>query len=244
MLRLLLLACLAVPASLFAEGGLPSQPYIYVEGKSEIERMADMVTLRFDLVARNADQVKANQEVQAKAGKVLGLLDERKIARGDVIAEDLRSEPQYEEDEASSSRRGKIIGYSVTRSFEVKVRDVTTFPRLVDDLLALGTVEFSGIDGGLSNQKEMQDDASQKALDDARTRAEKTLASVGMKIDSVFAVSPVPFPEIRQKMLGGHQSYGSATTERVVVPDPMQYRLAPVTVAQSIHLIYLISAAK
>jgi hypothetical protein len=30
---------------------------------------ADLVTLRFDLVARNADQAKANQEVQGKPSK-------------------------------------------------------------------------------------------------------------------------------------------------------------------------------
>ena len=243
MKRLLLLACLGLPVSLLAEGGLPNQPYIYVEGKSEIERMADMVTLQFHLVARNPDQTKANQEVQAKAGQILTLLNERKIAQGDVIAEDLKSEPQYE-DEERGSRQGKIIGYSVTRSFEVKVRDVDTFPKLVDELIALGGVEFSAIDGGLSKEKELNDDASQKALADARTRAEKTLATVGMKIDSVFAVSPVPFPEIQKAMLGGNHDYGSATTERVVVPDPMRYRLAPVSVTQSVHLIYLISPVK
>jgi len=244
MKRLLLLACVALPVSLFGDGGLPNQPYIYVEGKSEIERIADMVTLRFDLVARNPDQTKANQEVQAKAGQILALLNERKIAQGDVIAEDLKSEPQYEDEENSSNRRGKIIGYSVTRSFEVKVRDVATFPKLVDELIALGGVEFSAIDGGLSKEKELNDDASQKALADARSRAEKTLAIVGMKIDSVFAVSPVPFPEIQKAMLGGNHDYGSATTERVVVPDPMRYRLAPVSVTQSVHLIYLISPVK
>ena len=206
--------------------------------------MADMVTLRFDVVARNPDQPKANQEVQAKASRILSLLNERKIAEKDVVAEDLRSEPQYEDEELSSSRRGKIIGYIVTRSFEIKVRDVTIFPNLVDELLALGGVQFTAIDGGLSKEKELHDDASEKALIDARTRAEKTLAAAGMKIDSVFAVSPVPFPEIRHKVLGTQHPYGSATTERVVVPDPMRYRLAPVSVIQSVHLIYLISPAK
>ena len=122
-MKLLLVACLAIPVTLLADGGLPTQPYIYVEGKAEIEKPADMVTLRFDVVARNADQAKANHEVQAKAAKILGMLDERKIAQNDVIAEDLESEPQYENDEASYEKRGKIIGYSVKRSFHAKPRN-------------------------------------------------------------------------------------------------------------------------
>jgi hypothetical protein len=53
-IKLLLFVLLILPGVLFAQGGLPNQPYIYVEGKAEIEKPADMVTLRFDLVTRNA----------------------------------------------------------------------------------------------------------------------------------------------------------------------------------------------
>lgn len=241
MKRLLLLACLGLPVSLLAEGGLPSQPYIYVEGKAEIEKPADMVTLRFDLVARNADQSKANQEVQAKAAKILALLDERKIAQDDVIAADLKSEPQYDDDE----KRSKIVAYGVTRSFQVKIRDITVFPKLVDEFLGIGGVEFSSITSGLSNEKEMQNDVWQAALTDARERAEKTLKPIGMKIDSIFGVSPVAFPEIRQKMFGAGElvtaSYAAQGPGERQLP---QYRLAPVTISQSVHLIYLISPVK
>src|SRR2546430_2130077 len=87
-MKTLLFVLLMLPGILLADGGLPDQPYIYVEGKAEIEKPADIVTLRFDLVTRNADQAKANQEVQAKASKVLALIDSKKIAADDVIAQD------------------------------------------------------------------------------------------------------------------------------------------------------------
>ena len=64
-----------------------------------------------------------------------------------------------------------------------------------------------------------------------------------MKIDSVFAVSPVAFPEIHLRIFGSAETIGvrGAEVERVMVP---QYRVAPVTVSQSVHVIYLISPAK
>ncbi len=68
-MKRLLFACLALPLSVFAQGGLPNQPYIYVVGTAETEKPADMVTLGFDLVGRNADLVKANQEVSSESGK-------------------------------------------------------------------------------------------------------------------------------------------------------------------------------
>jgi uncharacterized protein len=248
MKKLVLLALASFPLSVLAQGGLPDKPYIYVEGKAEIEKPADMVTLRFDLVARNPDQPKANQEVQAKANKVFALLKERKIAENDMIAADIRSEPLYSNEEESKRNQIKVVGYKVTRSFAVRVRDITAFAKLVDDLLAFGGTEFSGIDAGLSKEKEISEEIFEKSLSNAGEQAEKTLNKLGMKRDSIFAVSPVSFPDIQSKI------FGSSNTERVIVTgsyiptggnlERSEYRLAPVKVSQSIHVIYLISPAK
>ena len=138
---------------------------------------------------------------------------------------------------------------AVTRSFSVKVRDVTLFARLVDDVLGIGGTEFSGVDPGLSKEKEVRDEIFDKAVANAREQADKTLKAMGMKIDSLFAISPVSFSEIRTRMFG--TDYSEATTERVIVTGSYignnaqsEYRLAPVTVNQSIHVIYLISPLK
>jgi hypothetical protein len=135
----------------------------------------------------------------------------------------------------------------VTRSFTVKVRDVAAFAKLVDELLAIGGTEFSGIETGLIKEKEVRDEIFEKTLANARERAEKTLKTMGMKIDGVFGVSPVAFPEIRSRI------FGQDGAERVIVTgsyissggmDSSVYRLAPVSVSQSVHVIYLISPAK
>jgi len=242
MKHFLFLLVLSLPISVLAEGGLPNQPYIYVEGKAEIQKPADMVALRFNLVVTNLDEAKANQQIQGKAGKTFAILDAGKIAQNDVIAENLRSEEQYGESE-DVRNRSKFIGFKLTRSFSVKVRDVRTFAKLVDEILALGGVEFSEIDAQLSNEKEIRDQVWDKALADARDRAEKTAKAAGMKIDSLFAVSPVAFTEIERDILGPERYY-AAETGPAKMPNPSQYRLGPVTVSQSVHVIYLISPVK
>jgi uncharacterized protein YggE len=252
MKKLAFLACVISPLSVFAQGGLPDKPYIYVEGKAEIEKPAEMVTLRFDVVARNADQAKANQEVQTKANKIFGLLNEKKIAETDVVASDLKSEPQFQKNDEYNSKRGKIVGYAVTRTFVVKVRDVHAFATLVDELVGISGVEFSGVEAGLTNEKEVRNELFEKALSDARQQAEKTVKPLDMKIDTVFAVSPVAFPQIRSRIFGSDTS--EATTERVIVTGSYiptggervvsEYRLAPISITQSIHVIYLMSPAK
>jgi hypothetical protein len=77
------------------------------------------------------------------------------------------------------------------------------------------------------------------------TRSRKNPKPMGMKIDSVFAVSSSDFGEIRGEFV--------ESGERVVVtgmniptpPDePSQYRLEMVTIESTAHVIYLISPAK
>lgn len=241
--RLFFLSLVLFPISAFAQGGLPDKPYIYIEGRAEIQKPADIAILTFDLVVRAADQPKANEQLQSTANKIFALLKERKIRENDIVAENLTSEPEFEQEETYPRRRGKLIDYRLTRAFRVKVRDVTSFPKLVNDLLAMGGVEFSNIEGGLSNEKDVQNQIWEKALANARERAEKTLKAMQMKIDSVFAVSPVTFPEIQRRIFKFEGEPGVAEAERMIEPA-LQYRLAPVTVSQSVHVIYLISPAK
>jgi len=119
---------LLVPILVFAEGGLPDRPYIYVDGKAEIEKPADIMIVRFDIVGRAPQQPKANEDVQTKANKIFGLLKDRKIGDNDVIAEDIRSQPEFQKGDEYSDNPGKIIGYKVSRMFQIKLRDVAAFP--------------------------------------------------------------------------------------------------------------------
>jgi uncharacterized protein YggE len=246
MRRFVLVCLLLAPISVLANGGLPDKPYIYVKGMAGDEKSPDIVILRFDLVARAPDQPKANADVQARSTKVFSLLRERKVSDNDIVAEQIRSEADFEQAERYP-RRGKLIGYVVTRQFSVKLRDVGAFPKLVDDLIAVANAEFTGIEGLFSKEKEIAKQLWDKAIADAREQAKRTAKELDMKVDSVFAVSPVTIPEIQSTMF-------PRTDERTVVTAsdiPSQqdrvaseYRLAPVGFSQSVHVIYLISPVR
>ena len=244
---LFLVVVLSFPISLLADGGLPDRPYIYVKGIADDSKPADTVVLRFDLVARAPEQPKANADVQSRSNKVFDLLRRRKISNSDIVAEQITSETDFEQTD-TYPRRGKFVGYVVTRNFAVKLRDVGAFPKLVDDLIATANVQFTGIEGLFSKEKEITKQLWAQAIADAQGQAEQTAKKLGMKIDSVFAISPVPIPEIQSTM------FPTATEERTIVTAsniPTQedrvsseYRLRPVEFSQSVHMIYLISPAK
>ncbi len=244
-----LFSLLALPTLVFAQSGLPAQPFIYVEGKAEVSVPAEVVTLSFELSALARDQVEANKVVQAQAKEVLALLDRHKIPQKDVIASDLRSTPEYETGEAVGEGRGKLVGYRVTRPFKVKVTELKIFSGLVDELFALRVEQFTSIEEEVADPQALEGQAWDKAIAKARALADKTLKPAGMKADSIWAISPVAFPDISQKVFGdrensmlpGNAAYMVADRAKV---EPSQYRLARVTVTQRVHIIYLISPSK
>ncbi len=67
-----------------------------------------------------------------------------------MVALDLKSEPQYEREHENDpqSKGGKVIGYSVKRSFSAKVREIPIFPKLVDDLLAILAIQMTRVPAG------------------------------------------------------------------------------------------------
>jgi uncharacterized protein YggE len=235
------------PLFAWAEAGLPTQPYIYVEGRAEVEKPADMVTLQFVLSFVNLDLAAANKLTQAQANKVFALLKDSGVPDADVIASDLEAEEEREEPEGGSSKRGKFLGHRVKRSFIVKVRDLKLFPKLIEDIFALKIYEFSSIREGISNEKELRDQVWEKAVANARERAEKTVKAAGAKLGAVYALSPIAFPEIVLNIFGASRPYD---TMKSAIPaanrqlEPSQYRLAPVGVSQHVHAIYLIEPAK
>jgi uncharacterized protein YggE len=119
-MRLFLFAVFScLPLCVFAEGGLPNRPYIYIAGYAEAEKPADTATFTFDVVKSEADQSKANAEVQASAAKVFALLKEHKVGANDVIAQSVASEPEIEHREADPNYR-KVIGYTLGEPLKLR----------------------------------------------------------------------------------------------------------------------------
>src|SRR5215831_9554489 len=92
-----------------ANAGLPDKPYIYVRGSAESKKAPDIVTVNFDLVGRAPERAKANDDVQSRAAKVFDMLGKLNIGKDDTIADDFRTEEEFEESESGARKSQKVI---------------------------------------------------------------------------------------------------------------------------------------
>lgn len=242
-MKKLFLLFLALPALAFAQAGLPSSPYLYVVGTGETSAPADQVEVSFSLSATETDPAKAKQIVGAQSENVFKLIESLKIAEKDFSAFALSSTPQYNYDRSGNDTAPRLIGYQVTRSFNLTLRDLTQYATLMDGLFALKIVQIGNASPSSTKSAELKEVASRQALEKARAQAEVTAKSTGMRIKGVYAVSPVAFPEILPGIFGGVHS-GSGMRQFAMAKDSggNTYVFPPVETSSTLHVIYLIEA--
>lgn len=241
---LLLVSCLWTAAA-FADG-LPTSPYIYVQGFAESRVAPDTLTLTFSAQATDKDQVTAKAAVSAKSTAVFKLFKQLGIADEAVAALDLSVAENYD---YNSSKR-VFTGYTVTRNFKVQLTDFALYPKLVDGLVEL---RLESINSAQPTYSKMTADAAKlkkAALAEARQQADEIAAGLGARVTSVFAVSPIAFGEIPEAIFGGDNGNGPIALSAFSVANKRggqaedKYVFEKLTFSQRLHVIFLIEPAK
>jgi uncharacterized protein YggE len=244
MKKLLLILLLAGAASAFADG-LPTTPYLYVQGFAEERLAPDTLTLSFSVNATDKDQVAAKATVSGKSAAVFALFKKLAIADDAVAAHEISVNENYE----YPSGKRVFNGYTVTRNFTVRLTDFATYPKLVDDLIALRIDSLSGAQPSLSKAAEIATRLKKAALAQARQQADDLAAGMNAKITGVFAASPIAFGEIPQAIFGGSGGGGPQPMSAFAVRaqdagGEDKYVFEKLTPSERLHVIFLIEPQK
>lgn len=239
---LLLLSSLLV-ATAFA-GGLPTTPYIYVQGAAEERVDPDQLTLNFNIIATDKDQVQAKTLVTGKSASVFKLLEQLAITDEAIVAQAISVTENYE----FSSGKREFNGYTVTRAFTVRLKDLALYPRLVNELVALRIESIDNAQPGYSKRDEGSVRLKKAALAQARQEAQEIASSMGAHITGVFAVSPIAFGEIPHAIFGGAGGGPLARTYNYAMAEGKnsagdKYVFDQLTLSERLHVIFLIEPA-
>lgn len=238
MKSLLCSVLLLCTGSLFASG-LPTTPYVYVQGSAEEQVAPDTFRLGFGIRVTDKDQAKAKAAVAAKSAAVFKLLADLGIRDDAITAANLDVREQHEYDS------GKHIsqGYIVSRSYSVVLKDLALYPKLLDGLVDLRIDAIDSVIPSSSQAQAISAKLKQAALAQARQQAEQLAAAANAHITGVFAISPIAFGEIPQAILGGagdmvRLEAFSVRAAKGGAPD--RYVFQNLTLTERLHAIFLI----
>jgi uncharacterized protein YggE len=120
----------------------------------------------------------------------------------DMQTSRLSLQPQYAPNRSGPS---PVVGYRASNRVTVRLRDVTKVAGIIDVLVGAGANELGGINFMVSQASKLLDEAREKAVADARRKAEIYAKAAGVTLGEPLSISEEggAAPVFRSKMVGG-----------------------------------------
>jgi len=169
---------------------------ISVTGEATVSVPPDLAEINGGVTSEAKTAREASEANNAAMGKVLQALKGAGIEEKDIQTARLSLQPQSAPNRSGPSA---IAGYRASNRVTIRVRDVTKVASVIDTLVGAGANEIGGINFVVSQASKLLDEARERAVADARRKAEIYAKAAGVTLGAPLSISeegnsaPVPY---------------------------------------------------
>ncbi len=192
------LAGVGAPQLIRAESTDPKPGTISVAGTGTVTTEPDTATTTFGVITQGATAKEAMSRNSQEMAKVIEALKRAGIASKDLQTQYVSLDPRYD------NQGREIRGYNATNSVSVTVRDLAQVGSVIDSAIAAGANNLSGPSLSREDRDKLYNDALEKAVADAKEKADVLARAAGV------AVGPVQSVSENQQGVGGPMPMGYA----------------------------------
>jgi uncharacterized protein YggE len=169
-----------------------------IAGNAEVHAVPDAALFSTGVVTESETAAAALKANSAALSKVLDAIRSFGVEAKDLQTSGLSLEARYYRPEKpSATDRPRIIGYTAANQITVRVRDLVKLGDLLDKVAVAGANRIDGIAFVVSNQEGLLDEARQKAVADARSKADLYARAAGFALGKVMSLSEETGPSPR-----------------------------------------------
>jgi uncharacterized protein YggE len=161
-------------------------PAISVSGEATVSVAPDQAQIDAGVSSEAKTAREASEANNAAMGKVLLALKGAGIEEKDYQTARLSLQPQYAQNRTGPSA---VTGYRASNRVSIKLRDVTKVANVIDTLVGAGANEIGGIHFVVSQASKLLDEARDKAVADARRKAEIYAKAAGVTLGEPLSIS-------------------------------------------------------
>lgn len=167
---------------------------ITISGHGELQATPDIANVSFT-IRKEAKTVKeAQAQVKAVEAKVLESLSANKVSRDDTKTTNASFNPKYEYKNVVCTQyacpsNSVIVGYEAYQSIDLKIRDVDSVGRIIEDLGAVGVTELSGPNFAIDKEDTLKALARRDAINDAKAKAKVLAKDLGVRLGKMTSFS-------------------------------------------------------
>jgi uncharacterized protein YggE len=164
---------------------------ISVTGTGEVFAKPDVASFTFSVEAKEADASATQNKAAETMNAVLAYLKEAGVDEKDVKTEYYSLSPRYEYPETVCNEWGycppqngepKLIGYQVSQSVSVKVRDMAKSGEIISGVGGKGAMNVSSLSFTIDDEDAFKADARKQAIEDAQEKVKVLAENLGVRI--------------------------------------------------------------
>jgi len=200
---LLALAVASLPVSALAQE--PVNRRITVVGEGTANLVPDLAVIQTGVTTQGKTAREASEANSTIMAKVLAALKDSGIVERDMQTVNLSIRPVYEQRRDGDNR---ITGFQASNQVRVRVRPIARLASVLDQMIAAGANEMSGIHFAVSERTRLLDSARTDAVADAKRKAELFARAANVRLGRAVAIveegnPPVPMERLAMRAAPG-----------------------------------------
>jgi len=199
---LLLALAVALPVSALGQTANqdPFDRNITVVGEGTANVVPDLAMIQAGVTTQGKTAREASEANSTAMTNVLAALKANGIAERDIQTAQFSIRPVHD-----SRREGdnRIVGFQATNQISVRVRALAKIATVLDQMIAAGANNVSGIEFTVSERSRLLDNARTQAVAEARRKADLLARAAGVRMGRATAIiehSGAPMPVERMTM--------------------------------------------
>jgi len=189
-LLIIALATFSVPA--FAQNNI-EPPLITVTGQAEVRVPPDEVLFTLAVENVDKDMLVANRKTDDSVKQILAIARKYNVKPEDVQTSQISVQPKYNTDDMEYEARRNIkrvlIGYQVSKTVAVRLRDISRFDEMLADILKAGITRLSNLEFRDSQLRKHRDEARRMAIRAAQEKARLLAGEIGQSIGPAYSIT-------------------------------------------------------
>jgi uncharacterized protein YggE len=189
--------CAATQAAPQAAPSAASQElsrYITVVGRGKVSLVPDVAEINVGAEASGSTVSEAKAEVDSRMEAIVVALKEMGVTDEEIQTSHYsiyyEREPFYPVPRGEGAQEAEGV-YRVSNMLRVTIKEIEQVGEILDAVVEAGANQMYGVSFTISDDESWQSDAREKAMADARARAEDLASLAGVKLGEVLSVSEV-----------------------------------------------------
>ncbi len=228
MKKITFLLLLSISLSLSAES-LPSEPHIVVTGNYKMKVVPDTLYMSLSIIETGKDVASVSEQVEMRSAKLITSLKALGINKQDITSTQLRITPHYN----WRNKEQVYVGTEVSRNVEITLRELALYDRFIRTLLDISVGRINTSYLKFSKEREVRKKALQRAVDDARLKAELLVSNVAEKLGGVYSISHLSAGQVLSSSRLSYKA-SDARAESAFEPGVIEFN-------ESVKVIYFLT---